>query len=67
MRNDDIKKNLADILNEIQVFFELNESDAYDFVYDQIVSKAEFLSTNICLNAWPNAVLRLIAFLLDET
>lgn len=47
-QNAEIRKNLADILNEIQAFFELNESDAYDFVYDQIVSKAEFLSTNIC-------------------
>ena len=43
-----IIKEIDTIFDEISVFFEKNTSDDYDYVYDQIVSKAEFLSTRIC-------------------
>lgn len=46
--NNEIKSKIGEIFAEIDTFFEHNDSEAYDFVYDQIVSKAEFLSTNIC-------------------
>ena len=43
-----IIKEIDTIFDEISVFFDKNISDDYDYVYDQIVSKAEFLSTKIC-------------------
>lgn len=43
-----IAKEIEDIFRDITVFFEKNRSRDYDYVYDQIVSKAEFLSTRIC-------------------
>lgn len=39
---------VASTFDEIAVFFKTNTIDDYDFVYDQVVSKAEFLSTRIC-------------------
>ena len=36
------------IFDEIALFFDENQDTDYDYIYDQIVSKAEFLSTSIC-------------------
>lgn len=36
------------IFNELNTFIENNSSTDFDFIYDQIVSKAELISTKIC-------------------
>ncbi len=43
-----IKEHVDNIFIEIQDFIKQNQEADYDYVYDQIVSKAEFLSTRIC-------------------
>lgn len=43
-----IAKEIQGICMDISLFFERNTSRDYDYVYDQIVSQAEFLSTRIC-------------------
>ena len=43
-----IRAQVEDLFIEIKQFFEQNQETDYDYVYDQIVSKAEFLSTRIC-------------------
>ncbi|MDH3321702.1 MAG: aspartate kinase [Flavobacteriaceae bacterium] len=53
--NDLFPENYRDVLSDIQVFIDeindfiqKNNSTDYDFIYDQIVSKAELISTKIC-------------------
>ncbi len=47
-QNSKIVKEIDTIFEEITSFFKKNNSNDYDYVYDQLVSKAEFLSTRIC-------------------
>lgn len=47
-QNAQIYKELQDIFEEISNFVKKNNSTDYDYIYDQIVSKAEFISTKIC-------------------
>ncbi|MGI9532955.1 aspartate kinase [Lutimonas sp.] len=44
----DIVQQVERIFSEISDFFENNQQGDYDYVYDQVVSRAEFLSTRIC-------------------
>ena len=46
--NEPIHDELKSIFEEILIFLEKNNSTDYDYLYDQIVSKAEFISTRIC-------------------
>jgi aspartate kinase len=46
--NASILVELKTIFDEISDFLQKNNSTDYDYIYDQIVSKAEFLSTKIC-------------------
>ncbi|RUA08044.1 MAG: aspartate kinase [Flavobacteriia bacterium] len=43
-----IFKEINNLFNELNVFFKNNTSTNYNYIYDQIVSKAEILSTKIC-------------------
>ncbi len=44
----EIKQGVERIFSEISDFLEKNKRQDYDFVYDQVVSRAEYLSTSIC-------------------
>ena len=46
--NDFINAKVEAIFSEMIQFFDRNQHTDYDYIYDQIVSKAEFLSTGIC-------------------
>ena len=46
--NEPIHDELKSIFEEILIFLKKNNSTDYDYLYDQIVSKAEFISTRIC-------------------
>jgi len=46
--NASILGELKTIFDEILDFLQKNNSTDYDYIYDQIVSKAEFISTRIC-------------------
>ncbi len=46
--NASVYKEIEAVFEEIAIFFKKNNSTDYDYVYDQIVSKAEFISTRIC-------------------
>ena len=46
--SETIRSHVSEIFAEIELFFKQNQEKDYDYVYDQIVSKAEFLSTRIC-------------------
>ena len=46
--NVSIHDELKSIFEEIANFLKKNNSTDYDYIYDQIVSKAEFISTRIC-------------------
>lgn len=48
LRSDRIYNHIEAFLSEIEDFIVVNNSTDYDYVYDQIVSKGEFLSTAIC-------------------
>jgi len=47
-KRSNITNQIEAIFQEISLFFKNNTSEDYDYVYDQIVSQAEFLSTKIC-------------------
>ena len=46
--SDFIIAEVEAVFSEILQFFDRNQHSDYDYIYDQIVSKAEFLSTRIC-------------------
>ena len=46
--NELVAKQVGAIFSEITLFFDQNQATDYDYIYDQLVSKAEFLSTRIC-------------------
>lgn len=46
--NASVYQELEAVFEEIANFFKKNNSTDYDYIYDQIVSKAEFISTRIC-------------------
>lgn len=46
--SDFIRGEVETIFSKILQFFDRNQNTDYDYIYDQIVSKAEFLSTRIC-------------------
>jgi len=46
--SDFITAQIEAIFSEMIQFFDRNQNTDYDYIYDQIVSKAEFLSTRIC-------------------
>lgn len=46
--NDFVIEQVEAIFSEITLFFDQNQDTDYDYIYDQLVSKAEFLSTRIC-------------------
>lgn len=46
--SDAIHKEIQQILDEARAFLSTNDSDSYDFVYDQVVSCGELMSTRIC-------------------
>jgi len=46
--SDSITAQVEAIFSEMIQFFDQNQKTDYDYIYDQIVSKAEFLSTRIC-------------------
>ena len=43
-----VREQVRQIISEIDDFLEEGESQDYDYVYDQVVSKGEMLSTRIC-------------------
>ena len=43
-----VAEQVEAIFSEILQFFDQNHETDYDYIYDQVVSKAEFLSTRIC-------------------
>lgn len=45
--NHSVFKQVAKLFNELSVFFDHNKSPDYDFVYDQVVSYGELISTTI--------------------
>ena len=45
--NHSVFKQVAKLFNELSVFFDHNKSPDYDFVYDQVVSFGELISTTI--------------------
>ena len=46
--SDFITAQIEAIFSEMIQFFDRNQNTDYDYIYDQIVSMAEFLSTRIC-------------------
>lgn len=46
--NTDLLEQLDIRYTEISQFFDQNQSQDYDYVYDQVVSQAELISTRIC-------------------
>ncbi len=49
-----VRSELEELLEGIRTFLKNNDSESYDFVYDQIVSCGELISTRIC-SAFLNA------------
>lgn len=47
-QNAPIYEELKAVFDEITNFLKKNNSTDYDYIYDQVVSKAEFISTRIC-------------------
>lgn len=47
-KTDPVYEDIDDLFAEIEHFMDFNNSTDYDYVYDQIVGKGEFLSTKIC-------------------
>ena len=45
---DFINAQIESVFSEMNQFFDRNQKTDYDYIYDQIVSRAEFLSTRIC-------------------
>jgi aspartate kinase len=43
-----VREHIREILREVENFPDASESQDYDYVYDQLVSKGEMLSTRIC-------------------
>ncbi|MDN3641095.1 aspartate kinase [Lutimonas halocynthiae] len=46
--NDFVAEQVEAVFFEITQFFNQNQETDYDYIYDQVVSRAEFLSTRIC-------------------
>jgi aspartate kinase len=46
--NHFIHEEIKNLLDGIEIFLQRNNSSDYNYVYDQIVSKAELISTKIC-------------------
>ena len=45
---DSIYGEIQEILDRVRAFLASNDSPSYDFVYDQVVSRGELISTRIC-------------------
>jgi len=52
--SDPIRKDVDELLEGVRSFLEKDDSGSYDFVYDQVVSCGELISTRIC-SAFLNA------------
>ena len=46
--SDTIYGEIQEILDGVRAFLTSNDSPSYDFVYDQVVSRGELISTRIC-------------------
>jgi aspartate kinase len=46
--SDTIQTEVQEILDGVRAFLASNDSPSYDFVYDQVVSRGELISTRIC-------------------
>ena len=45
---DEIRGQVTEILKGVEAFLDQNQTTSYDYVYDQVVSCGELLSTRIC-------------------